>query len=540
VSQPPWWHGAALYQLYVRSWLDTDADGYGDLRGIISRLDHLEWLGVDGIWLSPTMPSPDTDWGYDVSDYTGVHPELGTLADLDELIAAAGARGMAVLLDLVPNHTSSAHAWFIDAVSGRDSAHRDYYVWADAAPGGGPPNNWLDSTGHSAWEWEAGTGQYYLHNFLASQPDLNWWLPAVHAEFRAILDFWFDRGVAGFRIDVAHGLYKDAQLRDNPPLDHENPLEGRFGQRPVYNANRPEVHGVYRDWRQVAEQYAPPRLLLGETWVAEPSQMAQFYGDNDELQLAFNFPFVFANFTADELASVVGRTLDSVPAGACPVWMASNHDVGRFPTRWCGDDDLKTRLALLVLATMPGTMVLYYGDEIGMVDVDVPPALQRDEMTLGGDGPQGNRDRARTPMQWDDSAAGGFTTGGRSWLPAGDFAARNVAAQRADPGSTLQLCHDLLALRRAELGGRIAPYQLLTAADGLWAYRVGDLTVLANLSDRPGTWRGETGPVLLSTVGDPGRGDADLTLAPWQGVITRSLNPDQVLRGRDYRLSRPS
>jgi alpha-glucosidase len=432
-SAHPWWHGAVLYQLYVRSWLDTDADGYGDLRGIISRLDHLEWLGVDAIWLSPTMPSPDTDWGYDVSDYLGVHPELGTLADLDELIAAAGARGMRVLLDLVPNHSSSAHPWFIDAASGRDSGHRDYYVWADPAPGGGPPNNWLDATGQPAWALDDRSGQYYLHNFLATQPDLNWWEPRVHEEFARVLEFWFDRGVAGFRIDVAHGLYHDALLRDNPLVaaaDADDPLAGQFGLQAVYNFNRPEVHEVYRDWRKIARAHAPERLLLGETWVKDPAALAAFYGRDDELQLAFNFPFVFAGFTAAELAGVVRRTLETIPAGGCPVWMASNHDVGRFPSRWCGGDEQRARLALLLLATLPGAVVLYYGDEIGMLDVAVPPELQRDEMTLAEDSQRGNRDRARTPMQWDGSASGGFTAAARPWLPVGDAAARNVAAER--------------------------------------------------------------------------------------------------------------
>jgi alpha-glucosidase len=523
-AEHPWWHGAVLYQLYVRSWQDANADGCGDLRGIIERLDHLAWLGVDGIWLSPTMPSPDRDWGYDVSDYLGVHPELGTLADLDELIAATASRGMRVLLDLVPNHTSSAHPWFIDARSGRESVHRDYYVWADPAPGGGPPNNWLDATGKSAWEWDASSGQFYLHNFLVSQPDLNWWLPAVHEQFHQILDFWFDRGVAGFRIDVAHGLYKDLQLRDNPPLDDDDVLEGRFGLRPVYNANQPEVHGVYRDWRTLADHYSPPRLLLGETWVGDPAQLAKFYGDNDELQLAFNFPFVFANFTAAELSSVVRRTLETIPAGACPVWMASNHDVGRFPSRWCLDDDDRARLALLILATLPGTTVLYYGDEIGMVDVDVPLDLQRDEMSLGGTGSHGNRDRARTPMQWDASPSGGFSTAARPWLPLGDTAARNVAGQRAEPGSTLRLCRDLLAVRRAELAGQIAPYEPLAVIGGLWAYRAGGLIVAANLSDQPAVWSAPLGEILVSTPGqpaDPGAPPAPLTVAPWQGVIAR-------------------
>jgi alpha-glucosidase len=517
--QSPWWHGAVLYQLYVRSWLDTDGDGYGDLRGIISRLDHLYWLGVDGVWLSPTMPSPDADWGYDVSDYLGVHPDLGSLADLDELIAQAGARGIRVLLDLVPNHTSSQHAWFIDSRSGRDAPHRDFYVWAAPAADGGPPNNWLDATGQPAWTLDAGTGQYYLHNFLDAQPDLNWWQPAVHEEFRRILTYWFDRGVAGFRIDVAHGLYKDRQLRDNPPAQTANPLTGAHGLRPVYNANRPQVHGVYRDWRKIAARYAPERLLLGETWVSDPALLAAYYGDNDELQLAFNFPFVFAEFTAKSLAAVVRRTVELLPAGGCPVWTASNHDVGRFPTRWCDGDDQRTRLALLVLCTLPGTVVLYYGDEIGLTDVAVPPELQRDAMTMGPGAERGNRDRARTPMPWD--AAGGFTAAARPWLPMGDAAARNVAGQRADPGSVLTLCRDLVALRRAELSGGVAAYQEITATGDLWAYRSGGLLVLANFSAAGFTWPGDAGEILLSTGEVSYSGDGALTIAPWQGIITR-------------------
>jgi len=248
-----WWHGATLYQIYVRSWRDTNADGYGDLPGVIVGLDYLQWLGVDGIWLSPTMPSPDQDWGYDVSDYVAVHPELGTLADLDKLIAEAGQRGIKIVLDLVPNHTSNAHAWFTDARSGRDSVHRGYYVWADPVKGegeaGAPPNNWRDATGGSAWTLDDASGQYYLHNFLPAMPDLNWWDPRVHEEFREIIRFWFARGVAGFRIDVAHGLYKDAQFRDNPPLIGGGRLDGGFGLRPVYSSHQPETHAVYRDWR---------------------------------------------------------------------------------------------------------------------------------------------------------------------------------------------------------------------------------------------------------------------------------------------------
>jgi alpha-glucosidase len=518
-----WWHGAVLYQLYVRSWLDTDGDGYGDLNGVIARLDYLSWLGVDGVWLSPTMPSPDQDWGYDVSDYLSVHPELGTLDDLDRLVAEAGARGMRVLLDLVPNHTSSAHPWFVDATGGRDSAHRDYYVWADPAPGGGPPNNWLDATGHPAWAWHETTGQYYLHNFLDSQPDLNWWEPAVHAEFREILRFWFDRGIAGFRIDVAQGLYKDAELRDNPPAEAPSPLEGRFGQRPVYSANRPESHAVFRDWRRIAEGYRPTRLLLGETWV-DLAALARFYGHDDELQLGFNFPFVFARFAARELSAVVGSSFAALPAGATPVWTASNHDVGRFPTRWCGGDQRKIRLALLVLATLPGTTVLYYGDEIGMTDVAVPPELRRDKMTRDISG-RWNRDRGRTPMQWEDSPSGGFTADGvKPWLPVGDAAARNVADQRQDPASVLSFCRSLLAVRRAELAGRAAGYEIVPSAEGLWAYRVGGLTVAANFSDTPVAAPDSfAGEVLLSTAS--GAPSASGVIGAWQGTIFRNATP---------------
>ncbi len=511
----PWWHGAILYQIYVRSWQDTNADGYGDLRGIIDRLDHLSWLGVDGIWLSPTMPSPDADWGYDVSDYTNVHPELGTLADLDELIAAAAGRGMRVLLDLVPNHTSSAHPWFVDAASSKESEHRGYYVWADPAPGGGPPNNWVDPTGHSAWQWDDRTDQYYLHNYLPEQPDLNWWNPAVHQEFRRILQFWFDRGVAGFRIDVAHGLYKDELLRDNPPAEDETSLDNRFDLRTVYSANRPETHAVFRDWRQVAHGYAPARLLLGETWTGDFERLARFYGDNDELQLAFNFPFTFAEFTAEALSRVLDLTMAHLPAGACPVWMASNHDVGRFPSRWCGDDERKIRLALLLLTTLPGTVVLYYGDEIGMANVQVPPDQQRDRMS--GADPSGGRDRGRTPMQWDAGPGAGFTPAQvRPWLPIGDNAARNVAGQRDQADSTLAFCRDLISLRRREFGNRVARYRQLEAPAGCWAYQADDLIVQLNFTDQPQAATA-TGQILLVSSGEK----PSATLEPWQGIIGR-------------------
>jgi alpha-glucosidase len=508
-----WWEGAVLYQVYVRSFADSDGDGYGDLAGVIDRLDYLSWLGPDGVWLSPTMPSPDEDWGYDVSDYRGVHPQLGTLADLDRLVAEAGRRGIRVLLDLVPNHTSSAHPWFPAARSGRDSQYRDYYVWADPAPGGGPPNNWLAAAGGSAWTLDNGSGQYYLHNFLPSQPDLNWWNPAVHAEFEQILRFWFDRGVAGFRIDVAHGLYKDALLRDNPPADASiHPRMAGHGLNPVYNSNRPQTHEVFRRWRNIADSYPPGRLLLGETWVFPVERIVPYYGDDDELQLAFNFPFLFSELP--DLPEAVTRTMAALQPRACPVWAGSNHDVPRLATRWADGDERKTRLALLVLLTLPGITTIYYGDEIGMTNTDVPPELQRDAMSRSSDHWRGSRDCARTPMQWSPEPGAGFSRPEvKPWLPFGDYQHVNVASQRDRQGSVLTLVRDLIELRRAELSGRVADYQRLTSEP--WTYRAGSLVVAVNLSDSP--LPAPAGEVLISSYGPPSQ-----LLAPWQGVVLKS------------------
>ena len=521
-----WWSGAVMYQLYVRSWRDSDGDGYGDLAGVIDKLDYLSWLGIDAVWLSPTMPSPDHDWGYDVSDYMSVHPELGSLEDLDLLIAEAGRRQMRVLLDLVPNHTSEEHPWFVEARSSMDAMHRNWYVWAAPGPEGAPPNNWLDASGDSAWTLDPSSGQYYLHNFLPSQPDLNWWEPAVHGAFEEILRFWFDRGVAGFRIDVAHGLYKDAALRDNPPLPPGQLVGGAGGQEQRFSANRPETHAVFRSWRKIAEEHAPPKLLLGETCVPDAQKLARYYGQDDELQLAFNFPFMAAGFTAPELSKVVRETLRRLPARAVPVWTMSNHDKSRFTTRWCSDGEAKAALALSVLLTLPGTIVIYYGDEIGMTDVDVPIELQRDDMFLGGRGGHPSRDRARTPMQWEPSSTGGFTDGGVTpWLPLGDVAAHNVADESKDPRSLLSLCRELLELRRQHIKNHGDRYEQLPAGESQWLYRSGDVMVAANFSDEPAEVQGLSGPVLFSSLGarPPERTPADIVhLAGFEAVVVQS------------------
>ncbi|MGA2009398.1 MAG: alpha-amylase family glycosyl hydrolase [Solirubrobacteraceae bacterium] len=517
-----WWDGATIYQVYVRSWRDSDGDGYGDLPGLIDRLDYLAWLGVDALWLSPIMPSPDWDWGYDVSDYTGVHPELGTLEDVDRLIAAAGDRGLAILLDLVPNHTSIEHPWFCDARSGRGARHRDWYVWADPGPSGGPPNNWLDSTGGPAWTLDAGSGQYYLHNFLATQPDLNWFNDEVHGAFIDIQRFWLDRGIAGFRIDVASGLYKDARLRDDP-LAAVSPA-APFGRQRKYSKNRPEVHDVYRAWRSLAREYTPERLLLGETWVFSPDELARFYGQDDELQLAFNFAFAFAPFDADALSRVVTDTLASLRPDSCPVWHGSNHDTSRFPTRWCEGDPARVRLALVVLLTLPGTATLYYGDELGLPDVEIAPEDQRDSMTWRASDGRFNRDRARTPQPWSPQPGAGFTAAGvRPWLPLGDRAGCTVDDQRREDDSDLHLTRRLIALRRAGVGPR-AVYATLPAPDGVWAYRSGSLVVAANFTaDSLDVDLPEATPVLSSTTagGAPARQSTDqpVRLGTWEALV---------------------
>jgi alpha-glucosidase len=523
--EPAWWRDGVLYQIYPRSFADSNRDGVGDLRGVVERLDHLEWLGVDGIWLNPTMPSPNEDWGYDVSDYMDVHPDLGTLEDLDALIAEAGRRGIRVLLDLVPNHTSDRHPWFQDALSGPNARHRDYYVWADPAPGGGPPNNWISNFGGSAWTFHEPSGQYYLSQFLPSQPDLNWWNREVWDAFDEILRFWFERGVAGFRIDVCHAIIKDSELRDDPEATAEDHPEIQArGLRQVYSMNRPELHDVLKHWRGVAGAEEPERVLVGETYVLDLEQLFPFYGNGqDELHLAFNFLFVHADLDAEQMRTVVEGVEAMLPAGSWPVYTGSNHDAGRFASRWAGGDERKARAALLMLLALRGTPFLYYGDEIAMPEPPLDPAKALDPVTHRTGDPADNRDPCRTPMQWSDEPGAGFTdAGAEAWLPLGDPAASNVAGQREDRGSVLHLVRDLIALRRVRADLRGGGYETLPAPAGAWAWRRGDGTAAAvNLSDADVKVDGLEGTVLVAT--DRGRDgervDGSLRLGPWEGAV---------------------
>ncbi len=513
-----------LYQIYPRSFADSNTDGIGDLRGIIDRIDYLEWLGIDAIWLSPITVSPNADWGYDVADFYAVQPDLGTFTDFDELVADAHQRGIRVLLDFVPNHTSDQHPWFIDARSSKTSQFRDWYVWADPSTDGSPPNNWVSSFGGPAWTLDSKTSQYYLHNHLSEQPDLNWWNGDLRDAFDDILVFWFDRGVDGFRIDVCNVIIKDAELRDNPPATADDPLDIQlFGQRPVYNANRPEVHDVLRRWRRIADSYDPPRLLLGETPVDDFTDLAEFYGaDLDELQLAFNFPFINATFDAVAMPKIVEQVETFLPPGAWPAWTGSNHDMSRFATRWAHDDPRQARAALIMLLGLRGTPVLYQGDEIGLGDTPLEQKDLRDPLGVRFFPAYAGRDAMRTPMPWRDGPGGGFTDPAvRPWLPLGDTEC-NVESQLADPTSMLILARDLISLRKRTPDLNIGSYAALPAPEGVWAWRRGDRhAVIINCSERDASVDGLSGCVRVGTdrARDGEAFDGALQLRSREGLV---------------------
>jgi alpha-glucosidase len=498
-SKRDWWREGVLYQVYPRSFADANGDGVGDLAGVTSRLEYLTWLGVDGVWLNPVHPSPNVDWGYDVVDYTGVHPDLGTLEDLDTLVAEAGRRDLRILLDLVPNHTSIEHPWFRE--------RPELYVWSDEIP-----NNWQAAFGGGpAWTLDPERGRYYLHNFAREQPDLDWWNPDVRAEFERILRFWFDRGIVGFRIDVAHALIKDRELRDDvPATDDDDPHTREHGMRRIHSMNRPEAHEILRSWRRLVDSYEPPRILVGEAYVLDIEAWARFYGSgSDELNLAFNFALAHSTFDPEQLRTVVAATEAALPDDAWPCWIGSNHDVGRFTTRWCGGDEALARCALLVLVALRGTPSLYYGDELALAEGHVPPERIRDV----ADPP---RDPCRTPMPW--TREGGWVD---PWLPLEDTS-RNVEDQRADPGSTLHFARDLIALRKELLELRRGAYAELPGPAGTWAWRRGECVgVAVNLGGEPAEVEGLEGTIALATARgrERERVAGRLRLGPAEGAI---------------------
>ena len=451
-----WWQTGVIYQIYPRSFVDSNGDGIGDLPGITSRLDYLQWLSVSAIWISPCFKSPMKDFGYDVSDYCDIDPIFGALADMDHLVAEAHHRGIRVILDFVPNHTSDQHPWFIESRSSRDNPKRDWYMWVDAKPDGSPPNNWLANFGGIGWEWDELTGQYYYHGFLKEQPDLNWRNPDVQAAMFDNLRFWLDRGIDGFRVDVMNHLIKDAHLRDNPV----NP-DWKEGRNPywrlltTYSVDQPEVHDIVRAMRQVFDEY-PARVIIGEIYLPIDRLMMYYGANNDGAHLPFNFQLLLHRWEARRIGAAIDKYEASLPEGAWPNWVLGNHDRPRVASRV--GSPAQARVAAMLLLTLRGTPTVYYGDELGMENVAIPPEKVVDPpgVILGV-----GRDPERTPMQWDDSRNAGFTTASEAWLPVSPhYADQNIAAEREDAHSMLTLHRRLLQLRRSEealMAGDYAP-----------------------------------------------------------------------------------
>ena len=445
----PWWKHAVFYEIYPRSFADSNNDGIGDIPGITSKLDYLCWLGVDGIWIAPMYPSPQVDWGYDISDYYGVSPEYGTLKDMDELVAAGKQRNMRVLLDLVLTYTSDQSRWFQESKSSRTNPKRNWYIWRDGKGPNQPPNNWTSNFGGSAWKYEAGTDQWYYHYFYPPQPNLNWREPAVEQQMFDVTRWWLKRGVAGFRLDAVDVMYVDAQFRDNPVVGHEKNAFGDPVEREINDKNQPELHGVLKRLRKIADEY--DAVLIGETWTSDIAQLQAYYGENsNEVHMPMDFMFTTVNkLSAAEFRKQIAW-VDG--AGGWPVYVLSNHDIRRVYDRY-GDGQHNDQIAKLMATlylTLRGTAVMYYGEEIGMENNDPKrPEDVRDSMGRLGWPKNKGRDGERTPMQWNDSANGGFS-GATPWLPVDDrYKSYNVETEKRDANSILNHYHALLTLRHS-------------------------------------------------------------------------------------------
>lgn len=514
-----WWQSAVIYQVWPRSFQDSDGDGVGDLPGITARLDHLVALGVDAVWISPFYPSPMADFGYDVADHCDVDPAFGTLADFDRLVAAAHDRGLRVILDYVPNHTADTHPWFAESRSSRASPKRDWYIWRDPAPDGGPPNNWLSEFGGAAWTLDEATGQYFYHAYLPQQPDLNWRNPAVRDAMLDVLRFWLDRGVDGFRVDAIHHLIEDADFRDNPPNPDWHP--GLSPARRVLRArttDQPEVHEAVAAMRRVSDGYPGDRLLIGEAYLPIDRLMAYYGAEGAGFHLPFNFHLLATPWDATAIADLIARYEAALPPGAWPNWVLGNHDRSRVASRIGAAE---ARVAAMLLLTLRGTPTLYQGEELGLTDVPIPPDRVRDPWERRVPGLGLGRDPVRTPMPWEDAPHGGFTAGA-PWLPAGEeHRALNAAAQARDPRSMLGLYRAMLQLRRREAALALGPVTAVEAAGAVLRYERHDpadgrrLLVALNLGDAEQPL-GARGTPLLSTHGDAG---SPLALRPQEGLV---------------------
>lgn len=527
----PWWERGTIYQIYPRSFQDSDGDGVGDLRGIERRLDYLVDLGVDAVWLSPIFPSPMADFGYDVADYCGIDPLFGNLEDFDRLIGRLHRRGLKLLLDFVPNHSSDRHPWFVESRSSRTNSKRDWYIWRDPAPGGGPPNNWMSDFGGSSWEYDAATGQYYLHAFLKEQPDLNWRNPDLRAAMIDVLRFWLDRGVDGFRIDVLWHMVKAADLPDNPVNpDYRAETGEKYSVLQTHSTDQPEVHEIAAEFRALADSYGD-RVLIGEIFLPVERLMDYYGRDTPEVHLPFNFQLLDAPWDARALAGIIAAYEAALPAGAWPNWVMGSHDAPRIAGRL---GEAQARVAAMLLLTLRGTPTLYQGDELGIGKVVIPPDRLRDPQKLRQPGLGLGRDPARTPMPWDASANAGFSAV-EPWLPLNaDWSTRNAAPQRDDPASMLNLYRSLLQLRRARPALSVGDVTVLDAGDDVLVYQRSHdderLLIALNLGEQPreivlphGT---KAARVVESTLRDPAAApDGIWRLRPNEGLILELSSP---------------
>ncbi|ACA18621.1 alpha amylase catalytic region [Methylobacterium sp. 4-46] len=518
-----WWQRGVIYQVYPRSFQDSNGDGIGDLPGITARLDHLVALGVDAIWISPIYPSPMADFGYDVSDFCGIDSRFGTLADFDRLVAAAHERGLRVILDYVPNHSSDQHPWFIESRSSRHGPKRDWYIWRDPKPDGSPPNNWLSEFGGPAWTFDAATGQFYYHAYLKEQPDLNWRHPEVRAAMLDVLRFWLDRGVDGFRVDAIHHLIEDEALRDNPP----NP-EWRPGQSParavirVRTMDQPEVHDAVAAMRWVADRY-PDRVLIGEAYLPIDRLMAYYGRDLSGFHLPFNFHLLSTPWEPRAIADLVRAYEAALPPGGWPNWVLGNHDRSRLVSRLGAE---QARVAATLLLTLRGTPTIYQGEEIGMRDVPIPRERVQDPWERNVPGLGLGRDPVRTPMRWEAGPGAGFTEG-ESWLPVGDEdPGLNVSAQSRDPRSLFSLYQSLLKLRKSEAALSVGAISSVAVSGNILTYEREwggqSLAVAMNFGgSAESTIFRRPGHILLSSLGCTHRAskEQELYLSPHEAII---------------------
>jgi len=502
-----WWRHGVFYQIYPRSFQDSGGDGVGDLRGMIGRLPYLKELGIDAVWLSPIFPSPMEDFGYDISDYTDIDPLFGTMEDFDALISAAHDNGLRLILDLVPNHTSDQHPWFVEARSSRDNPKRDWYIWRDGGPDGGAPNNWLSEFGGSAWEYDAATEQYFYHAFLAKQPDLNWRNREVREAIYEVMRFWLAKGVDGFRVDVIWHLIKDEAFRDNPPNPHF--IEGRPPHEKIltqYSTDQPEVHQVIAEMRRVTDEFRD-RVLIGEIYLPLHRLVAYYGNDLAGAQMPFNFALLSTLWSARSIEKIIADYEKALPSGAWPNWVLGNHDRPRVTSR-VGPE--QARVAAMLLLTLRGTPTLYYGDEIGLRQLTIAPDDVRDPFEKNVPGIGVGRDGCRTPMQWSGGRYAGFSMA-PPWLPlAEDFTRENVASLDADGHSILSLYKALIALRRRLPQLVTGAYEPVAAQGDILLYRRrgegGTVVVALNLGGEPVTVTssavGFNNEILLSTFLD--------------------------------------